>query len=86
MIWEFAGYGGQVALRSGKWKAVRQELNRKKPQDWELYDIEADSAESHDLSAVHPEIIQELEDFYLETRIVEPDFPNAHYDPLTKGH
>jgi hypothetical protein len=50
---------------------------------WELYDIEADRAEAHDLAATHPEIVQRLEAALLKTRTVEPDFPNKLYDPLT---
>ena len=30
MIWEFNGYGGIVALRDGKWKALRRGLKSKK--------------------------------------------------------
>ncbi len=83
MIWDFAGYGGQVAIRDGKWKAVRRRLNRK-PSAWELYDLRSDRTESHDIAVDHPEIIKRLEEAYLADRSVEPDFPNRTYDPLTK--
>lgn len=84
LIWEFAGYGGQVALREGKWKAVRTNLNRRDVNDWELYDLEKDAGETVDLAGKHPEIIQRLESIFLKTRTIEPDFPNAFYDPLTR--
>lgn len=43
-------------IRRGNWKAVCDEKGKK----WELYDISADRTESHDLSAEHPEILEDL--------------------------
>lgn len=79
MIWDFHNYGGLVAIRDGKWKAIRRNL-LKQPTAWELYDIQADKQESRDLAAEHPEIIKRLEAEYLKTRTVEPDFPVPFYD------
>ena len=42
MIWDFRGYRGIVAIRDGDWKAVRRNLNAKKPGDWELYNLTKD--------------------------------------------
>ncbi|MEJ6572769.1 MAG: arylsulfatase [Akkermansiaceae bacterium] len=76
MIWEFNGYGGIIAVRDGKWKAIRRGLKGKKgPSPWELYDIDADPKEKNDLSKKHPERVQRLEKMWLETRTKEPDFP-----------
>jgi arylsulfatase len=50
--WEHCG---NAALRSGKWKLVRQY-----DFPWELYDIETDRSEITDLSAKHPEVVKEL--------------------------
>ena len=83
MVWDFRGYGGQVAIRDGKWKAVRLNLSRK-PRPWELYDLQQDRAEEHDLAQQHPEIVKRLEAAFIKSRSVEPDFPNPTYDPLTK--
>ncbi len=81
MIWEFNGYGGIVALRDGKWKALRAGLNSKnKPGDWELYDLDADPKEQNDLAKKYPERVRRLETMWLETRIVEPDFPIPRVD------
>jgi arylsulfatase len=80
MIWEFGGYGGIVAIRDGKWKAIRRALKRQQPAAWELYDLDADRNESTDLAGQHPEIVQRLEAAYLETRTVESDFPLPIYD------
>ncbi len=43
----------------GKWKIVAL---ASKP--WELYDIESDRVESHDLASEHPEKVKELEEAY----------------------
>ncbi len=81
MIWEFHNYGGIVAIRDGRWKAIRRDLLSKKgPAPWELYDIDADRSESNDLASQHPEIIRRLEAAYKQTRTPEPDFPIPLYD------
>lgn len=84
LFWDFVEYGGIVAARDGKWKAIRRDVNKPKPLAWELYDIESDRAEAYDLASTHPEIVQRLEAALLKSRTVEPDFPNKLYDPLTQ--
>jgi arylsulfatase A-like enzyme len=75
MIWEFNGYGGIIAIREGKWKAIRRGLKQKQPQNWELYDISADRNEKNNVAKQHPEIVQRLEKSWLKTRTVNPTFP-----------
>ena len=79
MIWDFHGYGGQVAIRDGRFKAVRRNLLGR-PTPWELYDLEQDEVESNDLAEAHPEILRRLETAYRKTRTAEPDFPLPIYD------
>ena len=61
---EFTGYGGQQAIWVGKWKAIRQNMLRKKknvdPLRIELYDLEADVSEARNVSAAHPEVVARL--------------------------
>jgi arylsulfatase A-like enzyme len=52
LYWE---HTGNAALRSDHWKLVREY-----PYDWELYDIERDRSELHDVSALHPDVVEEL--------------------------
>lgn len=54
LFWE---HEGNAAVRWGKWKLVRE---YEKP--WELYDMEADRAEMHDLSEINPEKRTEMID------------------------
>jgi arylsulfatase len=66
----------------GRWKILRL------PQpmgtgDWELFDLESDPGEMHDLSAQHPELKQELMDAW-EQYALENDVHDhqGHYDSL----
>ena len=52
IFWE---HEGNRAVRVGKWKLVGKD-NR----PWELYDMERDRTEHHDLAASHPAKVQEL--------------------------
>jgi arylsulfatase A-like enzyme len=54
MVWVFPEYGGQVAVRWQDWKLVRQKLKTKRPGPWELYRLDTDHSEEHDLAAEHP--------------------------------
>jgi arylsulfatase len=51
----FFAHEGNQAIRDGKWKLV---MKFKGP--WELYDLEADRTEQHDLITQHPKIAVEL--------------------------
>jgi arylsulfatase A len=57
---EFAGYGGQQCVFSGRWKAIRQQLG-KGPAKTELYDLEADPSEATNVAAEYPDVVKELE-------------------------
>jgi arylsulfatase A-like enzyme len=48
LFWE---HTGNAAVRVGKWKLVREF-----PGAWELYDLDADRTELHDLATDHPDI------------------------------
>ena len=47
---EFSGYGGQQAVRAGKWKAIRTNMNGGN-LDIELYNLDADPSERLDVAA-----------------------------------
>lgn len=65
LYWESPGYGSQQALRAGKWKAVRQQMRpasrQGKPIKTELYDLQSDPSESHNVASEHLDIVERLE-------------------------
>ena len=65
LYWPFPGYGGQEAVRAGDWKLVRQGLNpaarNGKPRPaWQLFDLANDPAETTDVAAAHPAVVERL--------------------------
>ncbi|MBP7658974.1 MAG: arylsulfatase [Burkholderiaceae bacterium] len=52
MFWE---HEGNAAVRIGQWKLVKRY-----PRPWELYDLEADRTELHDLAVQHPERVADM--------------------------
>ena len=52
--WEHEGYR---AIRQGKWKLVEAASPN---SEWELYDMDTDRTESHNLVDAHPEIVRDL--------------------------
>ena len=59
LYWEFPEYGGQVAVRMGKWKLLWKDL-RKGNTNIELYNLDEDPAELNDVSVDHPNIVSML--------------------------
>ncbi|MEL7497611.1 MAG: arylsulfatase [Planctomycetota bacterium] len=80
MIWEFAGYGGIVAVRDGDWKAIRKNTKRKKPGKWELYNLALDPTESKNVAIEQPDQLKRLIDAHAVDRSVQPDFPQPLFD------
>jgi len=75
MLWVFPEYGGQVAVRLGDFKLVRQRLNSPMPGPWEVYDVVRAPGESADLAAAHPALIAEAEDVLRREVEDNPVFP-----------
>ena len=74
--WEFTGYGGQQALRMGKWKAIRVGMKRDETDSsLQLYDLEKDPSESKNVAASHPEIIAQIRKALKEAHGPSQHFP-----------
>jgi arylsulfatase len=76
LYWEFPGYGGQQAVRSGRWKAIRTGLRRAESDTAiQLYDLVRDLGESEDLAGRHPEIVERFRALMLTARSESEHFP-----------
>ena len=62
IFWE---HEGNCALRDGKWKIVRKgNMGTGENTPWELYDMEADRTELHDLAAKMPKRLRKMADVW----------------------
>lgn len=77
MIWVFPEYQGQVAVRLGDFKLVRQRLKTKTPGPWEVYNLANDRSESRDLAASSSELIERVEELLRREVNDNPVFPLA---------
>lgn len=59
LYWEFPSYEGQQAVRLGNWKGIRKNIF-KGNMEIELYDLEQDPQEQHNLAADKPEVVAEI--------------------------
>ena len=75
MVWVFPEYAGQVAVRSGNFKAVRQNLATRSPGAWEIYDLANDRAEASNLAARRPDLVQQAEEILRREVAKNPVFP-----------
>ena len=58
LYWRF---GPQKAIRKGHWKLVdARDFDMKAQSGWQLFDLDKDIGETHDLAATHPEVVGEL--------------------------
>lgn len=68
MYWEFPSYGGQVAIRMGDWKVVRQNLKNEKEPTLELYNLKDDPTETTNLADAHPEVLKKAAEIFKTER------------------
>ncbi|MEO0481274.1 MAG: arylsulfatase [Planctomycetota bacterium] len=79
LAWEFFGYGGQKAVRIGRFKGVMKQI-RKGRTEIELYDLDADLGETTDIASEHPEVVARIRAIMTDQRRPEPDFPLPAFD------
>ncbi|HEY5393617.1 MAG TPA: sulfatase/phosphatase domain-containing protein, partial [Hanamia sp.] len=60
LYWEFPQYGGQQAVRLGKWKGIRFDM-LKGNMKIKLFDLDNDIQEQHDVAEEHPDVIKKIE-------------------------
>ncbi len=64
LFWEYPEYGGQVAIRIGDWKVIRQHLKDKKEPTVELYNLKEDPEESNNVADHYPKILAQAADIF----------------------
>ena len=67
LYWEFSTQSGQQAVRYGKWKGVKTNL-QKGPQPLQLFNLEDDLKESINVSNENPDIVEKIESIILNAR------------------
>lgn len=60
LYWEYPEYGGQQAVRLGKWKGIRKNI-KKGNMKLELYNLDSDIQEQNNVASQYPEIIEQME-------------------------
>jgi len=60
LFWDFAGYGGQIAIREGPWKALKRNLQKHPNAPLRLYNLETDPAETTNVAAQHADVAARL--------------------------
>lgn len=61
LYWEYPEYGGQLAIRMGNWKGIILNIVKSNNMQWQLFDLNNDIQEQHDIAAQHPDIIKQLD-------------------------
>lgn len=73
LYWEFHEGGFVQAVRMGKWKAVRKGAGGK----LELYDLQTDMAERHDLARANPKIVERIDAIIKREHVDSPLWPDS---------
>lgn len=60
LYWEYPAGKGSQAVRIGPWKGVRRDVRGRPDAPFELYNLELDPAETTDVAASHPEIVERM--------------------------
>ena len=74
LYFEYPEASSQRAIVFGRMKAIQPDL-KKKPGLLELYDLEADPSEAHDLSGSMPELTARAKAIFLKEHVPNKTFP-----------
>jgi arylsulfatase A-like enzyme len=72
LYWEYHGGGGALAVRMGKWKALRRGVKKNPDAPVEIYDLASDESESSDVAAQHPDLVAKARELFEKSRTVSP--------------
>ena len=65
----------KAAARAGRWKAVRLQVKKDPNGPLELYDLQQDPHEEHNVAASHPDIIKKMSGYMREAHVESAVFP-----------
>ncbi len=75
LYWEFPERGYSIAVRQGKWKAVKRNLKNDPNASVELYDLEKDLGEQMNIANENPSIVKEMKKMIKEAHTPSVRFP-----------
>jgi arylsulfatase A len=73
LYWEFNEQGGKQAVREGRWKAIRLNALDPNAATIELYDLESDLGEGHDVARDHADVVARLSQRMQEAHVDSGD-------------
>lgn len=74
LYWEFFEAGGKRAIRKGDWKAVQNDMSSDPGAPVQLFDLNQDIGEEHNLSANYPELVTRMKEVMQSSRTLSADF------------
>ena len=83
LSWEYPHSGGQQAVRYGKWKALRIDLNKPGNTQIKLFDLSRDIQELHDVAEQYPDIVKKME-YYMSVSHTKPALDVFYLKPFDK--
>jgi arylsulfatase A len=75
LYWEFHENDGRQAVRMGKWKGVRLNVNKQKDAPIELYDLDKDPSEKNNIAAAHPDIVRKIAAILRQAHAPDSNWP-----------
>jgi arylsulfatase A-like enzyme len=75
LYWEFHEKGGKQAVRMGKWKAVRRNVNENPDSPILLFNLDNDPSEQTDISEQNPDIVAKMEEIMKQEHVPSGLFP-----------
>jgi arylsulfatase A len=75
LYWEFHEQGGKQAVLWGNWKGVKLQAKQNPNAPIELYDLQKDPAETNNVAAQNPAVVQKIKKMMQEAHVENKDFP-----------
>lgn len=70
LFWDFHGYGGQTAVRMGKWKGIKNDQIMHPNAPLELYNLDIDIGEKDNVIKEYPDIAERIESIMFRERTI----------------